>query len=85
MEKTENRTALAWTGIGCSIITLILSACPAFVSFGAILNFFGAPDEWTKKDTAGSVMCTSILCTGILFTLLIGGFSIYYLIKAKEK
>lgn len=84
MERNKTRDTLAWFGIGCSIITLIMIACPGCMTAAGAMNYFEEPQSWAADDNVMMLGFGGLLCLGILFILIAGGFSLYYLITGKN-
>lgn len=85
MERNSTRDTLAWFGVGCSLITLVILACPGCMVTSGAMNYFGEPQAWAADDNVMVLIFGGLLCLGVLFILVAGGLSLYYLITGEKK
>jgi hypothetical protein len=81
MESNNTKKILAFLGLGCSVLTLIGTLCPACMLMAGTLSLTDTAYDWETMDTTMMVCFGSLFCLGLLFAIVVGGISVYYLLK----
>jgi hypothetical protein len=85
MEENTTGKILAWIGLGCGVVSLIGSCCPVSIVLLALVNFVSDTSAWGSEDNQMLTMFGVCAGFGLLAAFVLGGFSIYYLLKNRER
>jgi hypothetical protein len=75
---------LSWAGLGCSLLVLLTTLCPGFVTIAGMVAYVGDPSNWYKEDNEILALFSGSTLCGLLFATIIGGISLFYIIKRRK-